>query len=301
VCASVRVGVVHTTRLEYSADVVERVMDVRLGPLSDSQQRWDRYELQITPSAAARPHTDGFGNAAHLVTVTRPHRFIELVVEGEVETLLADPFVPPTRPPRPLSPSERADYLSPSALVAQIPELEEMAGPHRPNGPAATFDAVQALMGLVYQGFAYEQHVTSVTTTVPELLAERSGVCQDFAHVLIGLCRAVGIPARYVSGYIVQTVQSQSQTLGSMLQSQSQGGAAQEPRRGGGASHAWIEAYTPTHGWRGFDPTNNLVASEHHVKMAIGRDYGDVPPARGTFRGDAEEHLSVDVTTRPIS
>jgi transglutaminase-like putative cysteine protease len=185
--------------------------------------------------------------------------------------------------------------------VAQIPELEEMAAPHRPDDPAATFDAVQALMALVYQGFAYEQHVTSVTTTVPELLAERSGVCQDFAHVLIGLCRAVGIPARYVSGYIVQTAQAQSQTLGSMSQFQSQGGAAQEPRRGAGASHAWIEAYTPTHGWRGFDPTNNLVASEHHVKMAIGRDYGDVPPTRGTFRGNAEERLSVDVTTRPIA
>jgi len=102
-------------------------------------------------------------------------------------------------------------------------------------------------------------------------------VCQDFAHLLLGLCRSIQIPARYVSGYIV------ADTNG--------------PRRGIRASHAWVEAFTPTHGWRGFDPTNDLVASSYHVKLAIGRDYSDIPPHRGTFRGPAQEQLSVEVST----
>ncbi|HEX2171208.1 MAG TPA: transglutaminase family protein [Dehalococcoidia bacterium] len=290
-----RIAISHKTRLEYSADVVEGVMDARLGPLSDYHQRWERYDLRVRPTASVRRYTDGFGNTSHQITIPRPHRFVEVVSGGEVETFLVDPFALPKVRPRPLSPAERADYLNPSPLVARHPELDRIASPFRPNDPGGAFDAVQRLMKLIYDTFEYKQNVTSVTTLVPEVLACRTGVCQDFAHVLIGLCRAIGIPARYVSGYIVVSTQSQSQSLGDMSQSQSQG-----PGRGGGASHAWIEAYTPTHGWRGFDPTNNLVASLNHVKMAIGRDYSDVPPTRGSFRGSAEERLDVAVTAEQI-
>src|SRR5262249_12380577 len=153
------------------------------------------------------------------------------------------------------------------------PALEKMARPYRPAAPAETLEAVQALMGLVYHGFEYEQNVTSVATTVPEVLKLRTGVCQDFAHVLIGLCRALRLPARYVGVYSVakQAPQTQTQTLGPRRQSQSLGDSDSGPSRGAGASHAWVEVFTPTHGWRGFDPTNNLLASTHHVKMAIGR------------------------------
>jgi transglutaminase-like putative cysteine protease len=170
-----------------------------------------------------------------------------------------------------------------------------LAAPFRPARPERTFEAVQGLMGLVYHEFAYEQQVTEVSSTVSDVIEARRGVCQDFAHVLIGLCRAIDIPARYVSGYIVSFDQQQSQHPGDMQQSQSSGPAY----RGSGASHAWAEAFTPTHGWRGFDPTNNLVASTHHVKMAIGRDYRDVSPTRGAYRGGAAEHLTVHVSAHP--
>jgi transglutaminase-like putative cysteine protease len=292
----VRVAITHTTRLDYTADVVEGVMDVRLGPRSDADQRWERFNLRAGPTAAVRGYTDGFGNTAHLVTIARPHRFVEIVTQSQVETFLADPFVPPPLPPPALRPSQRIDYLGPSPLVAPHPDLSAIAARYQPEEPADTFEAVRALMGFVYTEFTYEQHVTSVTTTVPVVLACRTGVCQDFAHVLIGLCRALAVPARYVSGYIVVAGQSQSQRAGSQWQSQSQSQSADPgPSRGAGASHAWIEAYTPTHGWRGFDPTNNLVATANHVKMAVGRDYSDVPPTRGTFRGSAEERLTVEV------
>ena len=296
-----RVSITHTTRLAYAADVVEGVMDARLGPRSDSDQRWQEFDLRAMPFGAIRRYYDGFGNTAHLITLARPHDRVELVSQSVVETLLEDPFQLPSTLPPPLSPSERADYLMPSDTISADPALAEMAAPFMPAQPASVFESVHGLMELVYKGFTYEQDVTTVATTVPEVLKGRIGVCQDFAHVLIGLCRAINVPARYVSGYIVSTraPRSQSQTLGTMSQSQSSDGSP-NPSRGAGASHAWVEAYTPTHGWRGFDPTNNLLASTHHVKMAIGRDYNDVPPTRGTFRGTAEEKLTVEVVTRDL-
>lgn len=272
-----KVRVEHTTRFEYDSDVVESVIDVRLGPRSDAHQRWGRFEIGIEPAGAYRRYSDGFGNTGFLVTLARPHRHLELRTFGEIETLLADPFATPAQLPDPLGPSALADCLNPSLLVPAVPELEALAGPHRPASADDTFVAVQNLMHLVNQRLEYVAGVTTVETTVVEVLGEPRGVCQDFAHLLIGLCRSVGIPARYVSGYIVADA----------------GG----PRRGIRASHAWVEAFTPTHGWRGFDPTNDLVASAYHVKLAIGRDYSDIPPHRGTFRGPAQELLSVEVST----
>jgi transglutaminase-like putative cysteine protease len=309
-----RVRIQHTTRLDYTAEVVEGVTDGRLGPLSDAHQRWERFALRVDPPAAVRRYTDGFHNEAHLITFSRPHRSLEIVSQGEVFTDLSDPFQLPPQPPAPLLPGDLADYCSPSALVQWDESVAAVAAPFAPRDPSGTFDAVQRLMNEVYMTFQYKQDVTNVTTTVLDVMADKVGVCQDFAHVLLALCRSIGIPARYVSGYIVsrpsgrRQAQSQSQAQrggGRQSQSQSQSSsppaAANVPRRGQGASHAWIEAFTPTHGWRGFDPTNNLVASEYHVKIAIGRDYRDVPPTRGTYRGAAEERLTVDVVAEPLT
>jgi len=275
-----RIRVEHRTQLEYSADVFESVMDARLGPRTDEHQRWISFDLRVEPVAAVRRYNDGFGNAAHLITVARPHHAIDIVTRGEIETTLADPFQPPRERPTALAPGDIADYLDPSPLVLRADELAAMAEPVRAE-PA--FDAAQKLMHLVNERFEYRPDVTGVETSVGEVLTHSSGVCQDLAHVLIGLCRAIGIPARYVSGYILA------------------GPDRDAPKRGAAASHAWVEAFTPTHGWRGFDPTNDLLASEHHVKMAVGRDYHDVPPTRGTFRGVADEVLAVAVSTQAVA
>jgi len=275
----VRIAVEHRTTLEYSADVVESVMDARLGPRTDEHQRWISFELRVEPGASVRRYNDGFGNAAHLITVSRPHQTIDVVTRGEIETTLTDPFQLPRSRPTALGPGESSDYLNPSPLVPEADELGAIAAPFKEREP---FDAVGDLMHLVHERFEYRSDVTDVETSVADVLSHSSGVCQDFAHVLIGLCRAIAVPARYVSGYILA------------------GNDPGVPKRGAAASHAWVEAFTPTHGWRGFDPTNDLMASEHHVKMAVGRDYHDVPPTRGTFRGIADEELSVAVTTKPV-
>jgi transglutaminase-like putative cysteine protease len=132
----------------------------------------------------------------------------------------------------------------------------------------------------IRETFTYEQEVTTVTSTVGDLLELGRGVCQDFAHLMIAVCRAMNVPARYVSGYIL--------------------GDPSRPSRGSAASHAWCEAFVPGYGWRGFDPTNNLLAADEHVKVGIGRGYPDVPPTRGTYRGAAEKRIEVEVTTRTV-
>jgi len=273
-----RVNIAHATRLDYGDDVIEGVMDVRLGPLSDDHQRWLTFELNAAPNASVGRYSDGFGNTAHLVTLRRPHRFLEVVSRGDVETLLDDPFALPAGAPVPLTSAERVENQLPSALVPADPRLAELAAPFRSD---RVFESVQELMTLVHREFSYEKRVTDVTTSVCDVLDDRRGVCQDFAHVLLGLCRAIDVPARYVSGYIIS-------------------GGESEGRRGADASHAWVEAYTSTHGWRGFDPTNNLVASTQHVKMAVGRDYRDVGPTRGAYRGATEERLTVVVSARAL-
>jgi transglutaminase-like putative cysteine protease len=275
----VRVGIVHTTRLDYTAGVVEGVTEARLGPRSDSHQHWQHFDLRAAPSAAVHQYVDGFGNATHMITVGSAHTFMEIVARSSVQTLLEDPFATPQTPFARLSRAEEVDYLAPSALVPANPDVAFLAAPFASGAPTDTFGAVQSLMELVYEQFEYASQVTTVATTVADVLDHRRGVCQDFAHVLIGLCRSIDIPARYVSGYIVADDRRERAT------------------RGAEASHAWVEAFTPTHGWRGFDPTNNLVASEYHIKMAIGRDYSDVAPTRGTFRGPAQEQLNVHVQT----
>ena len=254
-------------------------MECRFGPYSDDDQRWDRFELRVKPGGAIRCYIDGFGNTGYLVTLVGGHEAIELTSRSEVATLLADPFATPPLAPNPLTQQEQFDFLSPSRLVPADPRLTEMAEPFRPAHPEEAMAAAGALSDMVYSELQYQQNTTTTGTTVSEVLDGRVGVCQDFAHVLIGLCRAVGLPARYVSGYV--TPRQGAKTKGAT------------------ASHAWAEVYTPTHGWRGFDSANRLVVADNYVKVGVGRDYSDVPPTRGTFRGGAAQTLTVDVEIKP--
>ncbi len=272
-----KIRVKHVTQFEYTADVLEGVMEVRLGPLSDATQRWDTFALSVTPTGSVRPYTDGFGNRTHLVTVVKPHGFLEVETRGELSTTLENPFAVPATPVPPLSPSDLVDWLSPSPMVPALTEFTDLAAPHAPTAELSAFDAVRALTRLVHEQFVYQRNVTTVGTTVDEVMRLRTGVCQDFAHVLLGLCRAVGVPARYVSGYTVADMPD----AGTVGREQ--------------ASHAWVEAFTDTHGWRGFDATNDVVVGDGHVKVAVGRDYADVSPTRGAFRGNAAQQLTVRV------
>ena len=133
---------------------------------------------------------------------------------------------------------------------------------------------------MIYDAFEYETGVTEADSPIDHALAEGRGVCQDFAHIMIAICRDWGLPARYVSGYLF-----------------TDRGAAHD-RSDPDATHAWVEVFLPSLRWVGFDPTNNILAGERHVIVAVGRDYGDVPPSRGVFKGEAESQLAVGVSVR---
>jgi transglutaminase-like putative cysteine protease len=174
---------------------------------------------------------------------------------------------------------EQADWLMPSAFARETAALAEFVratGFTRLSDPLTT---MRALSTLIWTHFTYEPRTTRVDSPIDEALRARAGVCQDFAHIAITMARRLKIPARYVSGYIAPHPDDDRSTPN--------------------ASHAWMEACLPEHGWVGFDPTNNTVTGDRHIAVAIGRDYSDVPPTRGVFKGSAGSELSVAVEVRP--
>jgi transglutaminase-like putative cysteine protease len=170
-------------------------------------------------------------------------------------------------------------YLQESRWVSRHPEVWRQAVdvtvPFK-----AVFDQANALMKWVYREFRYESGVTNVNTHLEEAFQMRRGVCQDFTHVMLGLCRAVGIPARYASGYLYN--------------------GPRDTLVGAQASHAWAEVYLPAAGWIGFDPTNNTLADERYVKISVGRDYEDVAPVRGSYNGTGHCRMEVQVEVEKI-
>jgi transglutaminase-like putative cysteine protease len=175
------------------------------------------------------------------------------------------------------------EYLAPSTFVQQTEALGAFRaeiGLERGNDPLVS---LRRFMGEIYARFAYSPRSTRVDSPIDEALETRKGVCQDFAHIFLSLVRPLGIPARYVSGYLFQAAGSQD-------------------RSADGATHAWVEVLLPDLGWVGLDPTNNLIADDRHIRVAIGRDYADVPPTRGVFKGvsTVKSELSVSVTVGPV-
>ncbi len=222
-----RIAVTHVTRMEFGTEVSESVMDARLGPRDDAHQHVQSFRVRLEPAGHVRRYEDGFGNIAHLMTSLRPHTFLQVSAESQVETFLSDPFQLPTARPQPLDAVELVDHLDPSPLIPRTAVVEEMTAQFRSDD---VFDSVRRMAEFIYRGFEYRQNVTDVTTSIEHVVEGRQGVCQDFAHLLIGMCRAVGIPARYVSGYI----------LARSTRADDHG-----PSRGAGASHACAEAFTP--------------------------------------------------------
>jgi transglutaminase-like putative cysteine protease len=210
------------------------------------------------------------------------HRRLVVEAESEVET------VPDAeRPPVPVvslaelaaSPEREtlAEFTTGSHYVPLDAEIWREAQDALAGGRSDVWSDVRQLSRHVHRTFTYQPHVTGVSTRATDALKLRAGVCQDFAHVLLGLCRCMEIPARYVSGYFFNRNLRKGEVE---------------------ASHAWIEAYVPGHGWAAFDPTHDRMADDHYVKVAVGRDYADIRPVSGTYRGAATRELRVVVQIR---
>jgi transglutaminase-like putative cysteine protease len=278
----------HLTQYHYAEPVRASVMELWAQPQKSPRQRLISFELEIEPSAQLFSYVDAFGNAVYHFDVPQPHDRLAIESRAAVET-----EAPPPLPDQlDMGEWERMrsqfvlgecfDFLQPHGFAIHTPALAAFIEKHdldrlRRVDPLT---AVRTLCETVYAAFDYEAGVTAADSPIDEALAHGRGVCQDFAHIMIAICRSWGIPARYVSGYI--------------FTDRSEAGDRSNPD----ATHAWVEVYLPSLRWVGFDPTNNVVAGERHIIVAVGRDYNDVPPSRGVFKGDAESELMVAVSVR---
>jgi transglutaminase-like putative cysteine protease len=233
-----------------------------------------------------------------------------VVVSDSIVVTQERSLMPVQVPPPELDLLEMFPYLQVTPLTAATPAILELARQFASTARADWYQAALQIRGAIYQAIKFEVGSTHVQTTAGEVLHNGRGVCQDFTHLMIACLRSLGIPARYVSGYLNPDTTQKSMTAGGIAyQSMSQesayqvlsGGNTQTPYgeisvRGTGASHAWCEVYLgPGIGWKGFDPANNLLIDHHYVRVGAGRDFNDVTPIKGVHKGPAEEDLTVTV------
>ena len=276
----------HLTRFRYKTPVSESLMELRMHPRTEGPQRCLSFLISIDPRTRVYQYRDYLGNAVDHFDVPGHHRELKIVAEALVEI---DPF--PELPNR-LEPSAwdeldaqaaAGDYwemLMPSQFAEPTEALLSLIEPLRVRRRDDPLSFLRELNAAIYEWFEYVPKATRVDSPIDHAIEARKGVCQDFAHIMTALVRHVRIPCRYVSGYVYRRSENQDRSPES-------------------ASHAWVEALLPNLGWVGFDPTNNLIAGDRHIRTAIGRDYADVPPTKGIFRGKSESHLTVSVRVSP--
>jgi transglutaminase-like putative cysteine protease len=274
------ISLFHKTTFAYAGKAHDSFNEVRLKPVDDANQVCRSFELRTDPATAMRDYVDFYGNTVHYFDVVAPHGTLMIEAVSEVET------TPNTaRPPVPVvAQSEsgmegelRAEFLVDSHYVPLDVSVWREAQDALQDGRADVWSDVRRVCRHVYTSFAYRPRSTGVATLATDAIKLRTGVCQDFAHVALGMCRSSGIPARYVSGYFIQARRHPDDEE---------------------ASHAWIEAYIPGFGWAAYDPTHDRVADERYIKVASGRDYGDIRPVSGTYRGGKTRSLRVEVRVR---
>ena len=287
-----RYHLVHVTDFAYDGPVSESYNEVRLRPIQDERQSCLSFRIITTPHTSGTSYRDVYGNSVYQFNVLQEHRQLRIEAESIVLTHelpenggksmnLADLDS--------LNDDLREEYfefIAPTGYVPHLPELGEFieAAEEASGDDAIAF--VQELSNLIHDRFRYLPGATQVHSSIADSLSISAGVCQDFAHLLLGAVRMRGLPARYVSGYLVPLGTATPQ-------------GKQEEVIGGQASHAWAEVLIGEKGWIGFDPTLGGPVGLRHVRLAYGRDYGDVAPVRGVYKGHAGQRLSVDVRVRP--
>ena len=271
--------IIHRTQFTYASPVRDSFNEARLQPFSDEWQTVENFLLKVLPAARLRHHHDFYSNVVHHFEIPEPHS--TLLVESNLRvTVKPRPLLAALETPWPLGRIGEAarearvsEFLQDSRFVELSPEVWRLALDVT-DGVTDTWQAALALMRFVHGSLKYETNSTSVHTHARDVLRDRRGVCQDFAHVMCSLCRSLKIPALYVSGYLATETAS--------------------------ATHAWMEVLIPGVGWRALDPTHNCQPDETYVKIAVGRDYADVPPVTGQYKGTTDRQMQVRVNIRRV-
>lgn len=271
--------ILHRTHYVYTGWVVDSANQIKLYPISDEIQRVNNHHLSVSLYPAIHLFNDYFGNTTGFFSILVPHN--ELIIDNlmevemfpqkkiELVTSSADVWTKILQEENQLS---FHDFLKAEQAICQT-EVQQaiqsiLAKEQHP------LHTIQDLSHFIYENFAYKKGVTNIETSVDEIWNLKAGVCQDFAHMLLYMLRLVGVPARYISGYICP---------------------GSSEWRGEGATHAWAEAWLPDTGWVGVDPTNQCLAGERHIRLATGRNFSDCTPVKGTYKGSVEHTLEVTV------
>jgi transglutaminase-like putative cysteine protease len=287
-------NITHRTTFKYSDNVSISQHLVHLMPRSHPRQSVYRQELIVEPAPTVMTKdTDYFGNATTYLTVEELHNKLVVNATSTVDII-------PTQPP---APELTMPWDQVSILLSQASDDESLSAyqyafdsPFTGSANAAAYaepsfapgrpilEAAVDLTSRIFRDFKYEGGVTDIYTPVDQVLFDKHGVCQDFAHLQIACLRGLNLPARYVSGYLMTHPP-----------------AGQKKLIGADESHAWLSIWIPNHGWVDLDPTNNLIPSDEHITVAWGRDYGDVSPINGLVLGGGEQVVDVSVDVRPVS
>lgn len=289
-----RYQVEHQTAYSYDLPVIQSQQMLHMMPRQTPFQQCVSYTLACEPIPAEQSQrVDFFGNHTHYLTMLVPHEALQVTSRFQVSIqprptmsmLTQSPAweqVPAMLQQHGTQHLEAMPFVYPTTRVKASEALANFARtcftPQRP-----LLEAAMALTQKIYAEFEFDAQATDVSTPLDEVLKGRRGVCQDFAHLMLGALRSLGLPCRYVSGYIL---------------THSPPG---QPRLvGADASHAWVSVYCPIYGWVDFDPTNNCLVQQEHITVAWGRDFGDVSPMRGVVLGGGRQHLEVSVTVTPL-
>jgi transglutaminase-like putative cysteine protease len=269
----------HRTLYTYTSPARDSFNDVRLEPPSTPEQTVESYSLQVQPETRLTRYIDFYSNLVHHFEIPSAHNSLLIESRLKVEThwpeaIAADALLCPMAKLGDVLDADRCfDFLQSSRYVELEVDAWRLAL-DATEGRTDVWPAALELMRFTHEYLKYEPNSTHVHTNMSEVIAQKRGVCQDFAHLLIGLCRSIQIPARYVSGYLATETAS--------------------------ATHAWMEIYVPGHGWRALDPTHNRQVDGTYVKIGHGRDYADVAPVSGNYHGTLQRRMDVDVRIKPM-
>jgi len=280
----------HTTDLVYSDLISESAMELRMAPRQEDDQHRLSFTLAIGPTAPATSYFDWLGNTVHAFNINPFHKQLRIVATSVLETnrpamnleLLPDRW--------PVCPGDCDytvyDFLQFGGPIVDSPLLRKLAEELRAEEGMFVGDLAGRMLRLINERFTYRKGITTAASPITDMLEKGSGVCQDFTHLMIGLSRAVGVPARYVSGLLHPHA----------------GRSAEKSHeyRGFTQTHAWAELLFPSAGWIGFDPANNCTVGDNFVKVGLGRHFFDVPPNKGTWRGKAKESIEVAVQSEVL-
>lgn len=268
----------HRTRLDYSEPISESVMEVRAMPRTDDRQVLRQFDITVTPSAKANYHSDWLGNTVHQFSVLGVHEQVVIASKCIVETRAAAQSLSELGAPlEGLIRDHRSwDFLQHHGPVMDDPSLPALAARIGLDKARRVGQAIEIVVQQTCSLLEYRRGATNSSSTVHDVLSAGAGVCQDFAHLSLALLRRVGVPCRYVSGYLYKEGTPELET------------------------HAWAEAFVPGVGWLAFDPTQGVLVNETYVTVAVGRSYADVPPNRGVYRGQAKEKIDVGVVMNQL-